>query len=314
MSAPLLKLERIGVHCPDGGNVHIIDGVAPHDLRLARYGVGFGPLRLTPFADSTVVLDDLAFASAEDDGWLPFIGSAGAIGALVYHDQTDGKPIDPEDTQPTRRAVLAGIGLSILAVGSARAAEESLYSVASFELVSSERGINLAVDDVVADYLPPEHTFYVSVNDGSVGKFAAGEESLTINPGITGRVDLESDEALSFVSRMWADLRAEDEVVYQFQPVDEPFDSYTVGDEVVISDQPIITDPIDVSEPGDILLSVNDTSVPHADGRDSAVGEWYLRDGRQLVYIVGEDAPDSTLVEITINAGLVDRLRAKYDL
>ena len=303
------RLHRVGVHCPDGGNVHVVDGVAPHELRLGHYGLGFGPLRLTPFANSTVVLDNLEFAVADDSGWLPLLTAGGAVGAAIAHEETDG-PLEPDETRTTRRALLAGIGVTILAAGSARA-DDDRFEVATFDLHESERGINVAVDDVVADYLPPEHTFYVSVNGGSVGKFDAGSESLTINPGVTGQTTLESDEALSFISRVWANLTADDEVVYQFQPVEEPFSEHTVGDEIVLSDHPIITDPVAVGDASDTLVDLNGTTVPHVDGRDSAVGEWYLRDSRQLVYVVGEYAPDSTLVEITINAGLLDRARAR---
>lgn len=322
---PLLKLENIGYSSPNGGNVHIVDGVAPTELRCGRYGLGFGPLRLTPFAESTTVIDNLRYSVPEDDGLWPLATGAGITGAMLHYDKHDGKPIDPERTRTSRRRVLAATGAGLLALasaGRATASTDERHEVAHFDLTNSPRGLNIAVDPVVADYLPDEHTFYVSVEGSSVGRFEAGEESLTLNPGIEGNVQLESDEALSFIARLWARIRADDEVEYEFRPsvfgsngdddAPQSFAEFAVGEEVVLSDQPILVDPMNQADPSGAIVAMNDTTIPHTDGRNSAAGEWYVQDGRRIIYIVGEDAPDTSIVNIRINVGHLDSIRANY--
>ncbi|ELY97144.1 hypothetical protein [Natrialba asiatica] len=318
----LLKVERIGFNVPDGGNLHVVDGVAPQYLRVGRYGVGFGPLRLTPFEDSTAVIDGLRYTTPEDDGWFPLAASAGAVGAALHHDRHD-EPIDPESTQASRRQVLAATGAGLLALTTAGIAsaqeDDGPYQVAEFELTASNRGLNIAVDPLVADYLPDKHTFYVSVNDNSIGRFQAGEESLTLNPGVEGTVTLESDDALSFVAKIIARVTADDEIEYEFQPAAvsngseyQSFADAAVGEEIVLSDQPILVDPIDTAEPEATIVTMNDETIPHADDGDSLLGEWYVQDGRQLVYVAGEDAPDTSLVNIQVNVGRLASFRARY--
>lgn len=318
----LIKLERIGFNCPKGGNLHAVDAVAPQYLRTGQYGVGFGPLRLTPFADSTAVIDDLRFATPDDDGWFPLL-TAGVTGAAIHHTEHDD-PIDPYGSDVSRRRMLAATGAGLLALTAAGTAsassDDDRFDVASFDLEHSPRGLNIAVDPVVADYLPDDHTFYVSVNEaGNIGSFDAGEESLTLNPGVEGTVEIESDEALSFVSRVIARLTADDEIEYEFQPAtvgngedEDSFADFAVGDEVTITNQPILVDPIDIAGPSATLVQMNGEVIPHSDDGNSELGEWYVQDGRRLVYVAGEDSPDTSLVNIRVNVGRIDRLRATY--
>lgn len=310
----LIKHEYIGYSTPDGGNLHVVDGLAPEIGRVGNYGVGFGPLRLTPWADSTVVIDDLEFTQA-DAGWFNVLSAGGATAAATLAASSTDDPIDPDRLETSRRSLLlaAGVGLATLGVGAgvASADDEDRHNVATFDLETNPRGLNIAVDDLVAEYLPADHEFFVDVNGTAQGSFKAGEESLTINPGIEGEVEVQSDDALSFVQRVIANYTAEDELEYSFNPVDEPFSEQTVGDTIQLSEQPVLVDPIEFVDPSEVAIDINDTAIPHADNGTSEKGNWWIRDGRELVYDVGEDSPDSTLVEVRINIGRLERFRRR---
>lgn len=315
----LTRLEYAGFHAPNGGNLHVVQGVSPSPLRIEGWGIGFGPLRIAPWADSTVVIDELTFESVKNDSLFSLFTttmpatSASAFGAAFVAASVSDDGIDPTDRSLTRRSFLVAAGTSALLAGAVTAQEDGeTYNVAKFSLDESPRGIHLRVDDVVADYLPPDQTFYVEVDGTDVGSFTAGKDSLTINPGITGEVTISSDDALSFIDKIIAKYTAEDELHYSFNPVDEEFSAQTVDDEVVISDQPILVEPIREADPKETLLQIDGETIPHADDEQGALGYWYLRDGQALVYVVGEDAPDSTLIDVHVNIGRIERLKQRF--
>lgn len=308
----LIKHEYVGYNTTVGGNLHVVDGVAPEVGRVGNYGVGFGPLRLTPWADSTVVIDDLEFAQA-DSSWLGVLSTGGAMAALAA--STDDEPIDPDQLEVSRRGLLlatgAGLGALTLGTGTARA-DDDRHNVATFDLETNPRGLNIAVDDLVADYLPADHEFYVELEGTAKGSFEAGDESLTINPGLEGHVQVQSDDALSFVQQVIANWTADDELEYSFNPVDEPFSEQTVGDTIRLSSQPVLVEPVALADPSEVAIDINGTAIPHADNGTAAVGNWWIRDGRELVYDVGENSPDSTLVEVRVNIGRLERLLRRF--
>lgn len=298
----------------DGSTIAAEDAHVPGDLRGVRTdGVGFGPLRLTSWADETTSISDLEFEEAEADSWLPFLSAAGATGAAAHYDREDGEVHDPDRTALSRRAVLATIGASTFLVGSTLANDQPTYSVASFDLEQNRRGLRVDVDEAAADFLEGEDVeFYLSADDAAIGSFELDEPGLTINPGTEGLVELESDTALTFIQRMIASVRSDDNVHFEWRPQDTSFADEPTGEEIVLSDQPVVVETIEAAGESATVIKMVDTIIPHTDENGSKpAGEWYT-DGTTLRYVVGEQTPDTSLVEAHANLGRIDRIRERH--
>lgn len=314
-----------GVIEPEGGSTVSVDNAqVPGDLRGIRGdGVGFGPFRLTGWSGSPIAVSNLAFEPApEDDSWLPFLMAAGLVGheAARESDDVDVEAVEASAPGPqplSRRAIIAGGAAALLLSGTVAGQSDDddppRYDVASFDLSSNGRGLKVDVDTAVADYIDEDVGFFVTVNDNSIGGFEAGSAGKTINPGETGSVVVESDTALSFLDRLLASVRAEEEVAFEFRPREESFADAPTGEELVLSDQPVVVETVDETATDEVVVSMNGSLIPHADeSGSSTLGEWYVRDSTALVYATAEGTPDTSLVSIRANVGLVDRLSEKY--
>ena len=299
-----------------GSTIAVRDAQIPGDLRgVQGDGIGFGELRLTSWAESTTVLEGLTFEEAEPESWFPLLATAGVAGTAANYDREDGEVHGPERTALSRRGLLVTIGAATLFVGKSAAQEsDQTYNVASFDLLKNLRGLKIDVDPGVAQYLEGEDVvFFLSADDSTVGTFSADEPGKTINPGTTGTVELESDTALTFVQELIAKAKADDTVIFEFRPQDTSFAAETVGDEIELSSEPVVVETVDAADPSEVLVRMNGTIIPHADETGShAVGEWYVRDNTSLMYVVGEDTPDTSLVEVQVNLGAVERYWEQY--
>ena len=314
-----LKLENIGVSTDKGSTVHATDAEVPGDLRLVRGdGIGFGALRLTSWAESTTIIEGLRFEEA-DPSWFPFLMVGGAAG-IVHHerDVDDGESGIDRQTL-TRRGILvtAGAATAALFVGSSSgqsAGDQKTYNVATFDLIQNLRGLKVDVDVGIADWLEDENVeFFLSAGGQPVGSFTASEQGRTINPGTTGTVELESDTALSLVEELIATVGADDTVVFEFRPQDTSFAAETVGDAIALSSEPVVVETVNEAEPSEVVLKLNGTIIPHADeSGEKPAGEWWVRDNTTLMYEVGPETPDTSLVEVQANVGWVDRQRERF--
>lgn len=305
----------MGVHETTGGSTIAVENAqVPDDLRaIEGDGIGFGPVRLTAWADSTVIIGDLTFDEAEPGSWIPLLSAAGLVGA-AHHEEHDRDVLPADRRQLTRRGLIATVGAAtlFLATGTTSAEDDPVYNVASFDLIQNYRGLKVDVDVGAAEWLEGEDVeFYLSAADSTIGAFEAGEPGKTINPGTNGTVELQSDTALTFLQRLVAKIGADDTVSFEFRPQDTSFAEETVGDQIVISTEPVIVETIKAAdEPSRALIRMNETIIPHADERgDKPAGEWYVRDNTALVYVVGPDTPDTSLVEVTANLGWLERRR-----
>lgn len=314
-----MKVEHYGVHCREGGNVHIVDAISPHHLRLNSYGVGIGPLQIRPYANTTVIIDEFRYSTAEP--WsLPLLSTQSNVGTLAAlgilaggsPDDDEDDAIDPEEYDVTRRELLIAVGATAtMAAGTARAEQEKL-NVAEFTIEDNPRGFQLQVDDVAQDILPADHSYYVEVDGTSRGDFNPGNgDRITISPGITGEAKVQSDDVLAFWEKIVAATRSDDKIEYTLRH-DKPFSNEPTDDEVILSDQPVVVDPIREAGESGVLVKIDGDRVPHIDDGSAAIGNWYLRDDTALVYRVGEAAPDVELTQVHINVGRLDKFLDRF--
>ena len=314
--------EQAAVGISTGGSNIILKNGAIPTLRTDGWGVGFGPLRIDPYESTTVVIDDLGF-EALDRYSLPFLDattgvSAAALGGLPVLATVD----DETETRLTRRdALLAAgtlIGAGVASTGTAAAQEDSTddttRTVAEFELAESPRGIQLGIDDMVGSYLPPDSEYYVEIDGDIKGSFTpgadGGEGSLTTGPQITGTVRVVSKDGVAFWKRILAKISGNEPLTYTFR-TDKPLSAYDRGEEVLINDQPLVVDAIQSAEPDETILRAGGETVAHLDDGSDSFGNWYLRDTAALVYQVGVDSPETTSIELKINASTLERIESE---
>lgn len=309
-----------------GGNI-IVENATTPTLRTGGWGLGFGPLRIAPFAGTTVRIDELSFAALESSFW-PFLSAAsgvtnqqtataGAGAALLAASAPD------EEIALTRRDALVAAGVAAttaLATGTAAAdddddddTDEATRHVAEFELSENPRGIGIWIDDMVADYLPHGQTYYAEVDGSTVDSFETGNgESLVIGPKIEGTLRIISESEASLVQRILVQIQRGEEIKYTFQ-LDEQLDETPRGETVLITDQPIVIDAIESAGSSETLIEIGGENIPHTDEGSSTRGNWYIRDEVSLVVETDVDSPDSQQVELTINAGLLDSLLTRLN-
>ena len=305
------RIDGTGILESDGGSsIAATDVQLTGDLRGVRGdGVGFGALRLTSWAESTTIIEGLTFEEASAD-WFPFLMAGGVAGTVATHDPDDNEEaIDRRSL--SRRGLLVTIGAATFLIGKSagQSDETQTYNVATFDLIENLRGTKIDIDTAVANWLEGEDvTFFVSADGQSIGSFQPSEPGKTINPGTNGTVELESDTALSFIEELLAKARSEDKVVFEFRPQDTSFAEETVGDEIELSSEPVVVETVNAADPSEVVIKMNGTMIPNADESGStAVGEWYVRDNTSLVYVVGEETPDTSLVEVQVNVGHLER-------
>jgi len=308
------RLDGPGVLESDGGStVATTNAQVPGDLRGIRGdGVGFGAMRLTSWAESTTIIEGLQFKEA-DPSWFPFLMAGGVAGTAANRD-----PDDPEEAidrrSLARRGVLVTLGAAAtsLFVGTSSAQsddDQRTYNVANFDLIQNLRGLKVDIDVAIADWLEGENVeFYLTADGQSIGAFQAASRGKTINPGTEGEIELESDTALSFVEELIADVGAEDTVIFEFRPQSTSFADETVDDEIALSSEPVVVETVNEAGPDDVMVKLNGTIIPHTnENGDKPAGEWWVRDNTTLMYAVGPDTPDTSLVEIQANIGWLDQ-------
>jgi len=315
-----------------GGNITVENSTTPTIRPGGELGLGFGPLRIVPFAGTTVRIDELSF-SALDESILPFLNAAsgvttettavGAGAALVAASAPD------EDVALRRRDALIAAGTvataGLAASGTAAADDDDndeddddddsdaqTRHVAEFELTENPRGIGIRIDDVTENYLPHGETYYVKLDGSVVDSIETGNgEMLTIGPTKTGSVRVVSESEVSLVQRILNQIQGGDEINYTFNR-DEPVSEFSRGEEIVITDQELVIEAIQSAGTDETVIEIGDENIPHTDDRSSQRGNWYLRDEAALVYEAGLDSPDSENIELTINAGFVDSQLARF--
>ena len=308
------RIEGTGVlESQDGSKIAATDVQIPGDLRgVTGDGVGFGALRMTSWAESTTIIDGLAFEEADPDSWFPLLMGAGIVGTAAHKDAND--PDEAVDRRSfSRRGLLVTIGATTLLIGKSAGqtgGESQTYNVASFDLIQNLRGVKVDIDVGVANWLEGEDVeFFLSADGVSLGTFNPSDLGKTINPGTNGTIELESDTALSLIEELIAKARSEDKVVFEFRPQDTSFAKETVGEEIELSSEPVVVETVDAAEPKEVVVKMNGTMIPHADeSSNTAVGEWYVRDQTSLMFVVGEETPDTSLVEVQVNVGTVERV------
>jgi len=304
-------------------NIIVKNGTVPLS-RAGGWGVGFGPLRIAPYESKTIVINDLQF-EALDRYSLPFLDTTAGVSQTQMGVGAAGLPLlaasttDDDHAITRRNALLAAgslVGASVASTGVSTAQEsddDTTRSVATFELEESPRGIQIGIDDMVAQYLPVGSEYFVEINDSVVGSFTAGGDggggALTTGPQITGTVRVISKEGISFLKRVLARISGSEPLVYTFR-TSEPLSSYARGEEVVIADQPLVVDAIDSAGPDGTIVRAGGEAVDHLDEGSSSYGNWYVRDGVALVYEVGVDSPDATDIELKINASRLETIQA----
>ena len=321
-----------------GGNVRILNGKTPN-TQWGNGAVSFGPLRISPWESTTVVIDDLSFDVLDEDSVIPFLQSASGMPtqstaaagtlALPFLAEVDDSAGEGETQAPlTRRDMLIATGVTAtaatLGTGTAAAQQDdsdgdqpldSTRYVAEFELAESTRGIQIGIDDRVDQFLPVGETYYVEVDGSVVDSFETGANTsarFTIGPGITGRVRVVAEDGVSLWRKVLADFSSGEPLTYTFN-LEQPVSQRDRGEEIVITDQPIVVDALRDAGEDETVLKINDTAISNLKDGSSSRGNWYLRDETALVYEVGVDAPDSSVVELTINAGWRDSIDAHVD-
>jgi hypothetical protein len=320
-----------------GGNVRILNGKTPN-TQWGNGAVSFGPLRISPWKSTTVVIDDLSFDVLDEQSVIPFLQSASgmptqpstaaaAAGTLALPFLASVEDDDPETQTPlTRRDMMIATGVTAtaatLGTGTVAAQEEeddgtldSTRYVAEFELAESTRGIQIGIDDRVDQFLPVGEKYYVELNGSVVDSFKTGANDsarFTIGPGITGRVRVVAEDGVSLWRKILADFSSGEPLTYTFN-LEQPVSERDRGAEIVITDQPIVVDALQDAGEDETVLKINDTAISNLNNGSSSRGNWYVRDDPALVYEVGVDAPDSSVVELTINAGWRDSISARVD-
>jgi hypothetical protein len=319
-----------------GGNVRILNGETPN-TQWGNGAVSFGPLRISPWESTTVVIDDLSFDVLDEDSVIPFLQSASgmptqstaAAGTLALPFLAEVEDEDSETQTPlTRRDMMIATGVGVtaatLGTGTATAQDDdsgedqpldSTRYVAEFELAESTRGIQIGIDDRVDQFLPVGEKYYVELDGSVVDSFKTGENDsarFTIGPGITGRVRVVAEDGVSLWRKILADFSSGEPLTYTFN-LEQPVAARDRGTEITITDQPIAVDALRDAGEDETVLKINDTTISNLKDGSSSRGNWYLRDETALVYEVGVDAPDSSVVELTINAGWRDSIDARID-
>lgn len=333
--------EAWSIHTGDGGgNVTVRNGLTP-DIQVGAQAVSFGPLRISPWDTTTVVIDDLKFDVLDEDSIIPFLQSAsgmptqasagagaGAAAMTLPFVAARDDDLPDHQTPVTRRKILMAAGTGMLAAAGTTAATQPVaadddddnggvdttHYVGGFELVDAERGIQIGLDDRVEQFLPTGETYYVEIDGSVVGSFDTdgGSGRYTIGPGTTGTVRVVSRDGVQLWRRILADFRDGEPLTYTFTLDDDAAD-LSRGEEVVITDQPIVVDALRDAEEDGTVMSINDTTIPHTDAGSSDRGNWYLRDDTALVYESGINAPEASSVELTINASFTDTVSARLD-
>lgn len=309
------RIDGTGVLESEGGSSIAVTNVQlPGDLRgVQGDGIGLGALRLTSWAESTTVIEGLTFEQA-DSSWLPWLMAGGVAGTAANRDPDDEEEaVDRRSF--SRRGLIATIGAATFFVGKSTAqSDDTTYNVASFDLIQNLRGVKVDIDVGVANWLEGEDVeFFLTASGQSVGSFHPSEPGKTINPGTNGTVELESDTALSLIEELIAKADSEDKVVFEFRPQDTSFAEETVDSEIELSSEPVVVESVEAAEPSEVVLKMNGTIIPHTDESGSKpAGEWFVRDKTSLMFVVGPETPDTSLVEVQANVGTFDKLSEKY--
>lgn len=321
MSLKFLEATGVQFTSPGGGSVAIPEGrsvrtVGPIDS-TAR-GTSFGPLELRAYGGSTVVVDDLSFHAVEDVGLFSgirdLIPLIGVFGISTAHEETgnNGKG-DNQDTDATRREVLKAGAVVFLAPGvlmGKSSADAEKVTVSEMAIRENPLGMEVRVMDSVDSVLPQGCTFYVRQNGEIFDSFEPHDsETALLPPGETGDFSIEMESQVGFLDRLVALFG--DETIDWPRQLDQPASGYTSGEEVVISGDPMLVSTVRDSGPEDTIISIGGAIVPHQSRTGSDAGYWYIGSlGEDLVYVVGEDPPDSSKAEISVYIGTVEKIRS----
>lgn len=294
------------ISVPENGQVTT---VAP--LRSTSTGTLFGPLELrarqsdrpTDDTSAPVQLSDFQYYE-EEPGLLDrlfedsFFGGLLGLGIVATHDH--------DDAPLSRRQVLLGaatlVGVAAAGTQPARADTPEPITIAEWDLRENRHGLQLRIVDVVADVLPSDATYYVSVGGRKTRRFTADEQSVVVPPGWTGRVELSTDEERSAFQRVRAMVR-DDEFRYDSLSLPQPASAYEHGETVVVSDDPVVVAPLrETDRDGDdVIVRIGGQSVPHRLEDASHPVGYYVVTDVGLVYRVGEVPPSSADVEVVVN-------------
>lgn len=310
--SPQIEVQNYGHSTRNGGDVRIYSGEAPPHHELRGDAVVIGTLELRPWKTSDVGISNLRFRR-DQSGIAALLGSvlvadlAESPTTKQHHERTPSTTDERDDDYVlTRRALLAA-ATTVAAVGAttrnSRAATPSASDVAEFRIEENPQGVQIGVTDGLEDHLPTDQEYLVSVNGERRGTFKPGEERLTLPPETTGDVEVSSENAAGTFGTIMAQYFSKDDLEFTDIAADglATSEQYSdrVGERIVLDDHLIADAASD--RPGDaVTLTIGGTEVPHANADTADIGYWHVQGG-DLMYTIGEAAPDARLFSITID-------------
>lgn len=292
---------------------------SPSGAAIRPYGVGFGPLEVTAYPDTTATITGLSYgtdalvgdkwfddsAESQDSGWfgaaLPGLLAGVPAGAAAGDD-------DSTDTDLRRREFLVGAATALTVSGAmtqSAAALDETATRARIQLDANPGGLRVRVLDVLEQYLPTGVQYHLSVDGVAYDSVVGGtlDDYADVPPTVSGEVVVGQD--VSLLSKIRAILGAKavtyDGITLAKDPADAP-----QGTKLTVTTHEIIATHLQKSKHS--TLTIGGESIPHYSESATSPRGWYaVRDGA-VVYQVGSDPPSGTTASLTIHASLPDEL------
>lgn len=290
-------------------------------------GVGFGPLKiavpdLPPTDEPTVVaIDELVFlpddSASASLAALGVGGIAGVEGARD-NDRDEQQSSEPDRSPTTRRRLL--VAAAALAGSAAFGRVASSQSdgdtdppdllVARTNVIRSDGPFWIGVLDVI-DGVLPDGTIYLDHSGSREDSFSGGGNGETLAAGTTGEVEVYLSGGKGFIDRLFAWARGVlsfgETLDFEFR-LEKRASEHAAGTVIMVSSHPAVLEPVDENPTSDVTVSVGGATIPY-DGSSSGQGRGKydvrtISDGdRALIYDVGEDAPDSDTLTVSLDSG-----------
>ncbi|ELZ38783.1 hypothetical protein C471_09440 [Halorubrum saccharovorum DSM 1137] len=329
MTAYLTFPKNASVDPPRGGIIRSAsnDIAIPQQLSCTPTGAALGPVYLgVPNSGGVCSIDRLDYLPGDDDGsGLLAVSVAAGTGEGVRR-RADGAPewIEAPDVDPsTTRRGLLGMFAGVLALGlfgdnaaaqtDDESEEEVTLRMAEVDVSGVTDPLSVRVIDVIDAVLPPTAEILVDADDTRVGEVTEPGEGVVLPTGTEGTIRIYLRDARSRLAALlaWVSgfLRTDEELVFKRELPKEATE-YSDAEFVRLTEHPAITGPIADADPDEVILTVGNTQIPHADDRGSSeAGQWTTVDDA-LVYETGENPPASSSWEIRIGVGIFDQLTA----
>lgn len=321
--------EKASIDPPRGGIIRSAsdDIVIPQQLSCTPTGAALGPVYLgVPNSGGVCSVERLDYLPGRDDGsGILAVALVAGTGEGLRR-RVDDAPewIDDPNVNPstTRRGIL-GMFAGLLAVGlmgdeaaaqtDDGSEEDVVLRMAEVDVSGVTDPLSVRVIDVIDAVLPPTAEILVDADDTRVGEVTEPGEGVVLPGGTEGTIRIYLRDARSRLAALlaWVSgfLRTDEELVFK-RELPKPATEYSDSEFVRLTEHPAIVDPIADADSDEVILTVGNTQIPHADDRGSSeAGQWTTVDDA-LVYETGENPPASSSWEIRIGVGLVDQLTA----